>query len=251
MGSRRPGGAFGGVGEHPGDPAHLSVCPECRGALETERRYLAALRGAPVPSASPSLTQRLMEQTRQLALEAELAEAAEPRGRFLRTAGVAVAGAATALAALAVTAYAVAGDPASVSPTAGWPSAIGINGVGRTLTADDLHALSAAGWNCPELERGGLHVESAEGYILNGVPTLVLRLGDGAHRISLMEQRPSGTGGTPPRTTVLASDFPMAETAELMGPPSTAPAPAPNASESPVDRLARGLHLVLNAAGRP
>jgi hypothetical protein len=204
-----------------------------------------------VPTASSSLTQRLVEQTRQLALEAELAEASEPRGRILRAAGVAVAGALTALAALAVTAYAVAGDPHAVSPTASWPTAIGIDSSGRSLTAADLRALAAAGWNCPELARSGLHVESAEGYILNGVPTLVLRYGDGAHVISLMEQRPaSSAGGTPPQTTVLASDFPSSQTADLIG-QSAGSASPPAASESPVDRLTRGLHLVLSAAGRP
>ncbi|MCH6469540.1 hypothetical protein [Sinomonas terrae] len=249
MSERRRLGALGGLADHGRDAAHLQSCAECRGALETERRYLAALRGAPVPAASSALTQRLIEQTRELALEAELAEAASSKGRMLRAAAVALTGAAAALAALAVTAYAVAGDPTAASPTASWPSAVGIDNGGRVLTATDLQALSAAGWNCPELERSGLHVESAKGYILNGVPTLVLRIGDGAHAISLMEQRP-GNGGTPtPQTTVLASDFPSSETANLVR--ESVPRPTPPPAESPADRLARGLHLVLSAAGRP
>lgn len=256
MGSRRRLGAFGGAAEHQRDPAHREACPECRGALETERRYLTALQGAPVPNASSSLTQRLLEQTHQLALEAELAEASEPRGRILRAAGVAVAGALTALAALAVTAYAVAGDPTAVSPNANWPTAIGIDDGGQNLTTADLRALSAAGWNCPELERSGLQVESAKGYILNGVPTLVLRLGDGAHVISLMEQRASTAAGAAPRTIVLSSNFPSSETADLVGQSAVGQSARqdsalPTPPENPVDRLARGLHLVLSAAGRP
>ncbi|WP_422933765.1 hypothetical protein [Sinomonas sp. P47F7] len=249
MHERRRPGAFGGAGTHTRDAAHLEGCPDCRGALESERRYLAALRGAPVPMASSSLTQRLVEQTRQLALEAELSEAESPRARMLRAAGVAVAGAAAALAALAVTAYAVAGDPLPAAPTAAWPAAVGIDGTGQTLSAADLQALSAAGWNCPELRRNGLQVESARGYLVNGVPTLVIRIGDGSHTISLMEQLPRNAGGAAPQTTVLASDFPNAETADLVrGAP---PAGTMQAAESPVDRLARGLHLVLNASGRP
>lgn len=245
---RRPGG-FGGAGAHSRDAAHLAGCPECRGALESERRYLAALRGAPVPTASSSLTQRLVEQTRQLAFEAELAEAESPRTRVLKAAGVAVAGAAAALAALAVTAYAVAGDPIPAAPTAAWPSAVGIDAGGQTLSAADLQALSAAGWNCPELRRNGLQVESARGYVVNGIPTLVIRIGDGSHSISLLEQLRQGADGSGPQTTVLASDFPNAETADLVrGAPQAGSA---GASESPVDRMTRGLHLVLSAAGRP
>ncbi|WP_334171634.1 hypothetical protein [Sinomonas sp.] len=239
-----------GSADHGRDAVHVQSCAECRGALESERRYLAALRDAPVPLASSALTQRLIEQTRELALEAELAEVASSKGRMLRAAAVALTGAAAALAALGVTAYAVAGDPTATSPTASWPSAVGIDNGGRILTSADLHALSAAGWNCPEFEQNGLHVESAKGYILNGVPTLVLRLGDGAHALSLMEQRPATGGAAAPQTTVLASDFPSSETADLVR-ESASPLATPPPAESPADRLARGLHLVLSAAGRP
>lgn len=250
MGERRRLGPLVGSADHGRDAAHLQSCAECRGALESERRYLAALRDAPVPTASSALTQRLIEQTRELALEAELAEVVSSKGRMLRAAAVALTGAAAALAALAVTAYAVAGDPTATSPTASWPSAMGIDNGGQVLTPADLRALSAAGWNCPELERNGLHVESAKGYILNGVPTLVLRIGDGVHAISLMEQRRSKDGAAAPQATVLASDFPSAETADLVR-DAASPATASPPVESPADRLARGLHLVLSAAGRP
>ncbi|WP_138442422.1 hypothetical protein [Sinomonas susongensis] len=251
MRERRRLGPLGGSTDHGRDAVHVQSCAECRGALESERRYLAALRDAPVPMASSALTQRLLEQTRELALEAELAEhVASSKGRVLRAAAVVLTVAAAALAALAVTAYAVAGDPTAASPTASWPAVVGMDDGGRVLTSSDLRALSADGWNCPELEQNGLHVESAKGFILNGVPTLVVRMGDGAHAISLMEQHGAKDSTGAPQTTVLASDFPSTETAslvrEMVSPLRTQP-PA----ESPTDRLARGLHLVLSAAGRP
>ncbi|MDQ4503349.1 hypothetical protein [Sinomonas sp. ASV322] len=242
-------GLFGGPGNHSRDPEHVAACPECRAAVESERRYLAALRGAPVPNASSDLTQRLVQQTRHLALAAELAEGDSPRRRIFKAAGVAVGGAAMALAALALTAYVVAGDPLVPGAAASWPATVRIDGAGRTLTASELQALSAAGWNCPELEIRGLRVESAEGYVLNGVPTLLLRISDGTHRISLMEQRPSRASSVV-QTTVLSSDFPTAQTAALAQGAGQATG-APTAEENPADRLARGLHLVLSAAGRP
>ncbi|NUP74232.1 MAG: hypothetical protein HOQ07_06240 [Sinomonas sp.] len=204
-----------------------------------------------MPTASSSLTQRLVEQTRQLALEAEMAEAESPRARMVKAAGVANAGAAAALTAHAMTAYVVAGDPEPVAPTASWPAAAGIDSAGRTLTAADLRALSAAGWNCPELRRAGLQVESARGYVLNGIPTLVIRIGDGSHTISLMEQRPQEASGSRAETTVLASDFPTSETSDLVRSWGQQPSAAPSLPEDPAGRIARGLHLVLSAAGRP
>ncbi|MEA5453189.1 hypothetical protein SPF06_00505 [Sinomonas sp. JGH33] len=249
MGERRRLGLFGGPGDHSRDPGHLAACAECRGALESERRYLAALRGAPVPTASSDLTERLVQQTRHLALAAEVAEVDSPRRRLLKAAGVAVGGAAMALAALALTAYAVAGDPLIPGAAASWPATVRIDGAGRALTASELQALSSAGWNCPELGTDGLRVESAEGYVLNGVPTLILRISDGTHMIALMEQRPAhASSGV--QTTVLSSDFPSSQTAALVQGTGQA-ADAAAAQENPADRLARGLHLVLSAAGRP
>lgn len=105
--------------EHPASAEHVRACPECRGKLETERRYLASLRQAAVPRASHSLHERLLEHTQYLAAQAEHAERTRRRGGGLARAGLsAVAGAAACVAALAVTAYAVAGEPQTRS-TAG------------------------------------------------------------------------------------------------------------------------------------
>ncbi|WP_369044934.1 hypothetical protein [Sinomonas sp. P10A9] len=98
--------------EHPESAAHVRCCPECRGRLETERRYLASLRTAQVPDVSHSLHERLLEHTQYLAARAELAESSEGRGRSAARAGLsALAGVAACAAALAVTAYALAGEP--------------------------------------------------------------------------------------------------------------------------------------------
>jgi hypothetical protein len=100
--------------EHPASDSHVRRCPECRGRLETERRYLMSLRQVQVPRASVSLQERLLEQTQHLAAQAELAERTAPGSRTrsaVRMGLTAIAGAAACAAALAVTAYAVAGEP--------------------------------------------------------------------------------------------------------------------------------------------
>ena len=100
--------------DHPASGDHVRGCPDCRGRLETERRSLASLRQVRVPSASDALQERLLERTRYLAAQAELAERTPPRSRArcaVRLGLTALAGAAACAAALAVTAYAVAGDP--------------------------------------------------------------------------------------------------------------------------------------------
>lgn len=100
--------------DHPASGDHVSSCAECRGRLETERRYLATLRDVHVPRASHSLQERLLEHTQHLAAQAELAERTDPRPRARAAARLgltALAGAAACAAALAVTAYAVAGEP--------------------------------------------------------------------------------------------------------------------------------------------
>jgi hypothetical protein len=100
--------------DHPASGDHVRGCPDCRGRLETERRYLTSLREVRVPSASDALQERLLERTRYLAAQAELAESTAARSRTrcaVRFALTALAGAAACAAALAVTAYAVAGDP--------------------------------------------------------------------------------------------------------------------------------------------
>ncbi|GHG47210.1 hypothetical protein GCM10012320_13770 [Sinomonas cellulolyticus] len=110
--------------EHPASADHVQACPECRGRLETERRYLASLRHAEVPRASHSLHERLLEHTQYLAAQEEHAERSRRSGSGLARAGLsALAGAAACLAALAVTAYAVAGEPQGQQPASGDGSA--------------------------------------------------------------------------------------------------------------------------------
>ncbi|GAB3282797.1 hypothetical protein GCM10027449_25170 [Sinomonas notoginsengisoli] len=120
--------------EHSGSTAHVSGCADCRGRLETERRYLASLHHAEVPHASHALHERLLEHTQYLAAQEEHAESGCGRGRSATRAGfAALAGAAACAAALAITAYAVAGEPQH-------PAAPG-NGAAalvRTATGSDL-----------------------------------------------------------------------------------------------------------------
>ncbi|WP_430295708.1 hypothetical protein [Sinomonas sp. B1-1] len=106
-------------GSHPDSSGHVGSCPDCRGRLETERRYLAALRESEIPRASSTLQERLLEQTRHLAAQADSAEDSGPsrRGRAAARTGLSVLlGAAAATGALAVTAYTVAGEAPGPAP---------------------------------------------------------------------------------------------------------------------------------------
>lgn len=53
----------------------------------------------------------------------------------------------------------------------------------------DIDRLKLAGWSCPELKAMGFSLSSAQGFVLAGVPTLELILGNGSNTVRIYEQR--------------------------------------------------------------
>ena len=64
------------------------------------------------------------------------------------------------------------------------------------LTAEQLAALRSRGWTCPELHELGYHLVWARGIVVAGEDIVELRLTDGRHFTTILEQRrpPSGPG---------------------------------------------------------
>lgn len=213
---------------------HLESCAECRQQLRRERQYLERLRGAEVPMASDDLTARLLARTEELARSGRPAPstlpAAVPAARGFRPAvraAVLVAGGAAAAAALLggsaylmggepaplaggtpasvflqrdLSASAPAADEAAAGPPAGW-SLTGEPDFtpDGALTAAQLATLRSEGWTCPELRELGYHLVWARGGVLAGVNIVELRLTDGRHFATILEQHGSlpGPSGAP------------------------------------------------------
>ncbi|WP_346927112.1 hypothetical protein [uncultured Arthrobacter sp.] len=165
-----------------------------------------------------------------------LLSAAAPAARgfrpALRAALLAAGGAAAAAALLGGSAYVMGADPAppaggttasaflqrdlavsapaAVEAGAGTPAGWSLTGEpdftpDGALTAEQLAALRAEGWTCPELRELGYHLVWARGGVLAGADILELRLTDGRNFATILEQRgelpgPSGPPESGPRT---------------------------------------------------
>ena len=64
-----------------------------------------------------------------------------------------------------------------------------------SLSAEQLSALRARGWSCPELRELGYHLMWARGGVADGAEVLELRLTDGRHFATVLEQRGAGDDG--------------------------------------------------------
>jgi hypothetical protein len=144
--------------------------------------------------------------------------------RRTRLAALTAGGAAAAVALMTGSAYLMgaspaplaAGEPSTaflqkdlvVSAAAGTPdagTAPGWNLPGEpdftpadALSAEQLTALRAQGWTCPELHEQGFHLVWARGGAVAGADIVELRLTDGRHFATVLEQhagRPSQQGG--------------------------------------------------------
>ncbi|AXJ11534.1 hypothetical protein [Arthrobacter sp. PM3] len=157
-----------------------------------------------------------------------------PGGRRsgLRLPVVAAGGAFAALALMAGTAYVMGDDtvvlasssgapaPLNAAPPAALPSdpigdvsgageearpGLGLNGEpdltpAGALSAEQLAALRSQGWTCPELRDLGFHLMWARAGVMSGSQVVELRLTDGQHFATVVEQHASSprTPGTPP-----------------------------------------------------
>lgn len=191
---------------HPGTPEHARHCADCAAALRRQRQYLERLRDAAVPAASDELTARLLLRTQQLAMEPV---APSSRREPLKLAGLAAGGVAmVAAGAVVAAAYIFAGEPrqyaaASLSgqavvPVEGPASTGGpATGAGRTPSVEaSVAALRSSGWACPDLQAMGFHIVSATSKVLAGRPAVELRLSDGRHTATILEQRSATAAGT-------------------------------------------------------
>jgi hypothetical protein len=213
---------------------HVESCAECRQRLRRERQYLERLRGAEVPKASDDLTARLLARTEELARNGQPTPhrlpAAVPAARgfrpAIRAAALVAGGAAAAAALLGGSAYLMGGEPAPLAggtpasvflqrdlsasapaavdavadPPAGW-SLTGEPDFtpDGALTAAQLATLRSEGWACPELRELGYHLVWARGGVLAGANVVELRLTDGRHFATILEQHGSlpGRSGAP------------------------------------------------------
>ncbi|MHC8608469.1 hypothetical protein ACW4FP_12535 [Paenarthrobacter ureafaciens] len=200
-----PRSKAGGL-RHTRHPEHVELCPECRFAVHRERQYLERLRGAAVPEASPDLTRRLLQQTHLLADQTATADPLVRRTsrRSIRTAGIAAGTLAVSAGALALAAYTVAGDAvydAGAVRNAGASSMAAMLGgpmeratsdpvpeSRRILAPSELDSLRSQGWACPELSGMGFQVVSAEVTRHNGHPAVEIRLENGTHHATVMEE---------------------------------------------------------------
>lgn len=144
-------------------------------------------------------------------------------GPAVRAAALVAGGATAAAALLAGSAYVMGGDtapqaaampasaflqrdlaasaPAAVEAGAGTPAGWSLTGEpdftpDGALTAAQLATLRSEGWTCPELRELGYHLVWARGGVLGGVDIVELRLTDGRHSATVLEQH-SGLPGTP------------------------------------------------------
>jgi hypothetical protein len=176
--------------QHPATPEHADRCADCAAALRRQRQYLERLREAAVPAVSDDLTERLLLRTRELAAAPP---APVPRATPFKLAGLAAGGAAMVTAgAVAAGAYMAAGDPPLYA-------AASFSGESRdapsvdSAPADSLVvALRSRGWACPDLGSMGFHVVSATSKTYAGRPAVELRLSDGRHTATVLEQHTAG-----------------------------------------------------------
>lgn len=107
--------------------------------------------------------------------------------------------------------YLVGAPPEPDRLTAGWPvestMASGLSGASAeaktvtgaaakdsmSLTGEDLAELRESGWSCPDLGSMGFSLSTAEGSVLDGVPTVKLTLAGGGSTVTVYERHPGGS----------------------------------------------------------
>lgn len=245
----------GNSGRGGGSRRHLESCPACRARQARERQYLQRLRGAAIPKASDDLTARLLARTEQLAAELPTAPPSAPpappqaprHSRKARLPALAAGGAAAAAALTAAAAYLLGGPAAPPAEGAGnaaflrqhpagsavaWdperdavPAGSGWALTGApdftpdgALSAGQLAALRSQGWACPELRELDFHLIWARGGALDGGNVLELRLTDGRHFVTVLEQR----GPRPAAAGTVRDRQPPVPVNVLTGHPATA-----------------------------
>jgi len=181
------------------------------------------MRNAAIPAASDDFTARLLARTQELAAAhaapsaATAASAGNGTANYgtgndgtassaLKALGLATGGAVAAAGMVTAAAYFLAGDPRPVAAGASAPAfqheaAFGLRSMPGTVSLDagplgaagmlssaDLEELRTQGWSCPELHEMGFHVLWARQEAVAGQGVLELRLTDGTHFATVLEQ---------------------------------------------------------------
>jgi hypothetical protein len=162
--------------------------------VQRERQYIEKLREAAIPPASQDLTARLLQQTHVLAMAP--CEPSRSPHRGAKVIALAAGGTAAAAGVLAASAFALAGEPlpmaaGSAASFAQPPSQLPADG--RELSTEQLAGLRSEGWVCPGLETMGFHLLSARATTLDGRPVVEMKLSDGQHYATVLEQHDGAT----------------------------------------------------------
>ncbi|MCB5275567.1 hypothetical protein BJG92_03118 [Arthrobacter sp. SO5] len=247
-------------GRHKRRHLNLDSCTDCLLQQRRQRQYLARLRDAEIPRASEDLTARLLARTAELASEPPTGPRLTPNTaphRALRLSVLTAGGVAAAVTLMAGSAYLMgretppmasgAGSPAFVqqdrpvgdagldtpggADASGWSLTGTAHAPAGALTAAQLSGLRAQGWTCPELRELDYHLVWARGGVVAGEKLLELRLTDGRHFVTVLEQHLPGS--TPPVNALTghsaAADGFSPETLQGIGLPA-APTGGPSAA---------------------
>ena len=115
-------------------------------------------------------------------------------------------------------------SPASFQQQA---ATLGLQSPAGMLTSAELQGLRTSGWSCPELRDLGFHVLWARREAVSGQGVLELRLTDGQHFATVLEQHPQARqAGVPPTAsspTNILTGRPAAEDGFVAAPAGGAP----------------------------
>lgn len=207
---------------------HVCRCGRCTAVVTRLRGLKIALLGLHKPSPDPDFQRRLLSPgivpavaTHEIRsgssaalIRAQHERTRPPRRR--RTVIAAAGGSALVVTTLLASAYVVGSETRSVTAERGtgttalraqWDSVA--PQTPTYLDSEQLEALRAGGWYCPELEALGFTLRSAEGITVAGRPTLELVLENDGDTVTVYEQRKvteTGRDGAAPLNAVTGND---------------------------------------------
>ncbi len=207
---------------------HVSRCTPCTAVVTRLRGLKTALLGLRNPSPDPDFQRRLLspgigsapapQEARTGSSAAFVRDHHERTGphRRRRTVLAAAGGSALVVTTLLASAYVVGSETRSVTAE----RATGTTALRAYrdsvapqtptyLDAEQLEALRAGGWYCPELEALGFTMRSAEGITVAGKPTLELVLENDGDTVTVYEQRKvtdTGHDGAAPLNAATGND---------------------------------------------
>lgn len=180
--------------------SHLARCSTCRAEAARQRRSQSRLRSAAIPRPGTELLEHF-ERTASpgTGVAHGYTDEPAPTGKRRHRAAMLAAGAAAAVGLVLSTAYLLGGWSAGPALTAsapglaaGWSDVTG--GEARQLTTEQIDALRAHGWSCPELRAVGMSLVAAQSVRVDGQPAVLMTLEGKEGSVTVYEIRSdSGT----------------------------------------------------------